>query len=209
MEVVVRKTTRGPNFKKTIQVNESDTLYELKSKIFDIFGISPNTQYLHCFGKDLDGDTQTLERLGVKDESVIFIVQYASGRRKSILEDENDQLESNSAVPEYRIMKPGINFESVCKNPACKAAEKSVIVNIGLRKSILQKDKWERNKCPACNSTCGDISKIIFKTCAWKYKGYTEKGELVEEEGNIQEEIESPSNNRKWSYLELSALTHS
>jgi len=207
MEVVVRKTTRGPNFKKTLQVNESDTLYELKSKIFDVFGISPNTQYLHCYGKDLDGDTQTLERLGIKDESVIFIVQYASGRRKSI-EEEQDQHMSNSAIPECRIMKSGINFESACKNSLCKAAEKLVIVNIGLRKSILQKDKWERNKCPACNSTCGDISRVIFKTCAWKYKGYTEKGELVEEEGNTQGEMESPSNNKKWSYLEISALTH-
>jgi len=204
MEVVVRKTTRGPDFKKTLQVNESDTLYQLKAKIHEAFGISPNSQYLHCFGRDLDGDSQTLERLGVKDESVIFIVQYASANRRS---GSYDDLHAAS-VPDYQIVKPGLNYESVCNNTTCTAYQKTVVVNIGFRnKSVLQKDRWECNKCPICGETCGDISNIIFSRCNWKYMGYTTKGEKIQQEGvNINNETQGsqfPVNSYKWSYLEI------
>jgi len=204
MEVVVRKTTRGPDFKKTLQVNESDTLYQLKAKIFEVFGISPHAQYLHCFGRDLDGDSQTLERLGVKDESVIFIIQYASAKRKSGSYDE-----PHHGVPDYQAVKPGLNYESLCNNTACTAFQKVVMINMGFRnKSIYQKDRWECNKCPVCGETCGDISKIVFSRCTWKYMGYTTKGEKVQQEGAGDDVAETllPLNSYKWSYLELTTI---
>jgi len=204
MEVVVRKTTRGPDFKKTLQVNEHDTLSQLKAKIQEVFGISPDSQYLHCFGRDLDGDSQTLERLGVKDESVIFIIQYASTKRRS----GNYEEFHHGSLPDYQIVKPGLNYESVCNNTACSAFQKTVVINMGFRsKSILQKDRWECNKCPVCGETCGDVNKIIFSMCVWKYMGYTAKGEKVQEEGVSNGEAGLlPSNNYKWSYLEITTV---
>jgi len=199
MEVVVRKTTRGPDFKKTLQVNESDTLSQLKSRIFEVFGISPHTQFLHCFGRDLDDDSRTLEGLGIKDESVIFIVQYASAQRKKIQPEYYHQFTDVQ-------MQGGINYESVCNNPTCTAYQQKVVINLGFRKSILQKDRWECNKCPMCEHTCGDISRVVFSMCSWRIKGYTEKGEKVQQQGvtNKDGEAESlPSNKHKWSYLEI------
>jgi len=201
MEVVVRKTTRGPGFKKTLQVNENDTLYQLKSRIFEVFGISPNSQYLHCFGRDLDGDTQTLERLGVKDESVIFIIQNASVKRKGDSDDESKSIQEH-------VVKPGLNYESLCNNPACRLYQQQVVVNVGYRsKSIFQKDRWESNKCPQCGETCSEIGRAIFKECSWKSLGYTTKGTKIQDEG-VSKEEDSPINvsSNKWSYLEFTIL---
>jgi len=199
MEVVVRKTTRGPDFKKTLQVNESDTLSQLKSKIFEVFGISPHTQFLHCFGRDLDDDSRTLEGLGIKDESVIFIVQYASAQRKKSLPEYHHQFTDTHT-------QDGLNYESVCNNSNCKAYQQTVVINLGFRKSVLQRDRWESNKCPMCDNTCGDITRVLFSKCAWQIKGYTEKGEKIQKQGvadKSTEEDPSPANQYKWSYLEI------
>jgi len=202
MEVVVRKTTRGPDFKKTLQVNESDTLFQLKHRISEVFGIEPHSQFLHCFGRDLDGDSKTLEGLGLKDESVIFIIQNASSRSL------NSSVEgvANDRVASFQTVKEGLNFATVCTNPSCEAFQNKVIVNLGLRKSIVQRDRWECNRCPSCDSTCGDITALITSSCTWKYSGYTAKGEKVQRDGVAERETESLSLNlSKWSFLEITA----
>jgi len=188
MEVVVRTTTRGPNFKKTLEVNEEDTLLQLKSKICEVFGVSPNSQRLLCFGKEINDDSKTLEILGVKDEAVIILLRTLSSAPDQQIQWRNPQ--------------PGLCYEGTCNNPKCPAYQQGVIINLGHCKSIFQKDKWEC-RCPACDIIV-PIHQVAFFNCKWKFEGYKDHGLKSFEEGITGSSYTlSPSNTCKWSYLEF------
>ena len=74
----------------------------------------------------------------------------------------------------WRIVKPGLNFKGICKNPKCKCYQKEVIINKG---SILYNlvSGNQICRCPECLKRIFDFTSIIFYYCYYFIAGLKHK----------------------------------
>lgn len=168
-----------PDLEVPMTLRVGSTVAELKKKIEED-GIPADDCVLR-FQDDLLEDTDTLLEYGVGNDSTIEFVQELHGGGGAVFRavdlDQTKKAELkkvDSNAPAWRVVKPGLNLEGICKGGNCKASGDTVIINKEFALYDVEADS-STNKCPCCKTTI-ELTNIGFHKCLFTYVGKRKEG---------------------------------
>lgn len=154
----------------TLDVESSNTIGDIKSKIQDIEGVPPDQMKLLFAGKQLS-DIWTLDDYYIMSEATLHVIYCLRGGfvAPDVSKEMNNQLDIQpfgSNLPRWRCAVPGFYADGVCTNTFCEAYKKNVICNLGINETF---DLKEVNPhCPVCDDASIDCITWGVATCKFK-----------------------------------------
>jgi len=200
---------------RTLDVEYTNTIEEVKQKLQDIEGIPIEQQKLvHC-SKVLEND-KTLDDYNIGKDSIIQLVLQLRGGGSSFefsKLEEAQIMDFDDNAPDYTIVKSGLNLEGFCINNVCEAGGRLVVAPLGFI-SFNMKNPQQLNLCvcPLCKKTFAPIT-CLFTDCYYKTEGCDTNGTFKNidwTKAPVEKYIEYRGNNEEermyWSSLTLTAV---
>ena len=171
------KTLTGKTI--SIYVAPNDTILTLKKRVQDKEGIPPDQQRIIFAGNTL-GDSDTIFESEIDEGCTVHLVLRlrGGGGGKSFVDVANEKsaitIQWSETAPDWRVAKPGLCLEGICKNSKCPAMFRQVIMNLEMGTFDLMLDT-EKCKCPMCQEyvepkSCG------FNNCIYTISGISKIG---------------------------------
>lgn len=157
MHIVVEHLTGKTS---ELDVEPSDTVEALKTKIQDIEGIPPDQQRLIFAGKQLK-DPLTLADYNIQNEAKLHLVLRLRGGGESGFGGIGFGFNSlitqvirafSKDAPDYRRVSQGLSFKSKCIHRSCVAYNKIIYVTKGLGNFDIAEETVNL-VCPKCGET--------------------------------------------------------
>lgn len=174
-----------------IECEGDETIENIKAKIQDIKGTSPNKQRLIYAGKQLeDGRTLSDYKSDKKDTLQLALRLRGGGTQPFAFtktSDTNQRIISfDPAGPLWRRVSPGLNLKGTCCSEGCPANGQAVYIPIGIgtyHMSQLVADA----KCPQCKEIAEKVNNCGFYNCIFSMNGQASTCERIN-----QRESEAP-----------------
>ncbi|CAF1055198.1 unnamed protein product [Rotaria sp. Silwood1] len=184
-------TTVGQSTVYVFDVESTTTIRQLK----EYYHQKANTKVdfekilLELDGRQFDDDNKTLFDYGIKPDAMLNLTyRDFQGRNPTFgahfVDVSNKEglkrIEWAKTAPDWLIAAPGLCLEGLCKNGACVAKDRKVIMSMGyIEFDVLRGPNSKTTKCPMCSkyvnpTTCG------FNNCWWKYEGIKQPNEYEE-----------------------------
>lgn len=165
-------------------VDEKTTIRELKRRYLRK-AEKPDDEdlddiFLEKNGIKLDADDKTLASYAIDDGSILLLgYRSFDGRNPRFgthfvdvtKEAGLKRIDWGKTAPDWLIAYPGLCLEGICKNKACDAVGKKVIMSMGYREFDIVKDTSKKTTvCPMCKSFVNPTT-CAFNRCWWRYEG--------------------------------------
>ena len=199
----------------TLEVEISDTIEKIKTKIQEKEGIPPDQQKLFFSGKELE-DNLNLEHYNIIYSSTLNLVIKHSIKR--LAEDQKispKKIKLNKNGTSNRKVTNGINFYGICKNEKCQEYSKEVVYQFGYG-DFDSRFNSDNIVCPSCKNIF-PIEACGFLYCKYSFiigkKNGNDKIEKVEYSNkNTKNDVvdyfdksENDVNKSKWFELKIKA----
>ena len=159
MQIFV-KTQRGKVI--TLDVEPSDSIQTIKSKVEDKEGI-PSDQQRLIFGCQQLLDGRSLSDCGISRECTIYQARrLAGGGFDPFKFNKMDRPiigKFTKEAPDWRTINIGLNFEGICVNSKCKAFKDKVWIQKHFGKFNIAMEIY-KSPCPMCNQFCQNVQNI-------------------------------------------------
>jgi small subunit ribosomal protein S27Ae len=157
----------------------SDTIYDVKTMIYDREGIPVHQQRLLCASKQME-DTRTLLDCSIKGVSVLhLVVNLRGGGRCRFTDVSSDNhlhvLPWDPLAPEWCVTSAGLNLEGICRNANCAAYNQTVVCERGFGVTNVCR---VRCHCPICQTSFVPTTSGFTK-CEWLADGLKSNGTPV------------------------------
>ncbi|CAF1407589.1 unnamed protein product [Rotaria sordida] len=184
-------TTVGQSSTYVVDVESTTTIRQLKEYYCKKAKTKEDLEkiLLVLDGRQLDDDNKTLFDCGIKPDAMLDLT-YCNfhGRNPTFgthfVDVSNKKgltiIEWTKTASDWLIAAPGLCLEGLCKNVACVAKGRIVIMPMGyIEFDILRGPNRNTTKCSMCSqyvnpTTCG------FNNCWWKYEGIKQTDESEE-----------------------------
>lgn len=200
------KTLTGKTL--TIDIRPSDTIEELKRRIQSKEGISPDVQRLIFKGKQIE-NMRTLADYNIPKESTVHLVLRCRGGGIAVGFDfnslETPVIEKFGQAPDYRIVYPGLSFDTICIHPGCVAYNQCVVANLGMGHFNIGIGAVTL-LCPKCGNKAKQATNCGFHLAQWKFNGVTQEGKRMEITGKtttLDYHTWTKGENTNWVSLEV------
>lgn len=171
------ETLTGKKFE--LEANVTETVLEIKEKINKREGLKLSVQRLLFNGLFME-NSRSLFEYGVGDEATLHLVLRMRPskdpeelRAPTFAGFVNDEWKWVDTESSWRSVNYGLFFEGVCKNSACKAYNKKVIMNSGLGVFDLVLET-KNLKCPECAELVEPTMSAI-NNCYYSFTGIRQK----------------------------------
>jgi len=152
----------------------SDLVEDIKLKIQSQTGAQSDTIRLLFGAKPLD-DKKMISEYGIQRGSTLDLCYRLCGGSMGMKFVDITQTSGatqkqwNSSAPEWRTAVPGLCLEGKCKNEACRAYDKWVIISKEMGTYDLIEDDYT-NKCPICSQYV-EVENCGFNRCNYSFSG--------------------------------------
>ena len=164
---------------KIVEVQISDPIYVLLDKL----NITDKTTKFIFSGKAYNiASILTFQEIGLTTDTIINInnEDIAGGGLMTVDVSKNKTriVPFGNTGKKYRLVCPGLNIKSECKNRACEAYNDTIYIEIGyVTKWNLLDNLKEKVRCPSCNERVKPLN-FGFWLCRYEieYEKETENG---------------------------------
>lgn len=162
---------------KKISVGPETTVEEIKELLDIQYGL-PCDMLKLIFDGDSLSDSTKISNLLIKpgDTIVCFRTNRAMYESVGVFnfadidnKDNSKKIEFSKSAPEWRIARPGLCLEGICKTPDCPARGQYVVMNMGMGIFDLYVDQ-KKPQCPMCEN-CVKLETCAFNNCSYMYVG--------------------------------------
>ena len=219
---MVKITITNPKQSVSLEVNENDTIGEVKEKYFQKIGSREFNQWK--FMGEVLKNNRTIADYEIEDGDEIEASKESRGGEVGSMAKMLADPEKKGPVkwkttydgPDYLIVRKGINLFGYCQNKNCIAYKKEVCHPFGIGTFDLIQDLNTTSnkcpKCPACEYLLLELETCGFMKCKYHYIGKKyENGKIKElnytniiSEDHILDYFEAGSNGKNKSlFVEL------
>lgn len=190
MQIFV-KTLTGKTI--TLEVEEKDTIYQVKEKICEKESIPPDQQKL-SFDYSILDDDRTLKSYKIKKESTVFLILRMRGGGFSFSNMQMEELEYTDDGPEWHTVGNGLSVKIQC----CKG---EIFKTMGIGTFDIKDIKFIN--CPYCQ-TIRNVTCCGFSHCHYQWSGKTTSGDILKDKGTADKTYKKASEQQiAWDNLTI------
>ena len=172
------KTLTGKMY--TLDVDSSDSIAKIKTKIQAKTGVPPDQQKIIFAGKQLE-DEPPLASYKIQRECTLHLILRLRGGAPNFLfvdvtrSDALATLPLGTDGPMWRNVLPGLCLEGKCNKHGCAAFGQRVLVSREFKRYNAGEDA-DSIACPMCKTVLDEVLTCGFNRCHWTFQGIKDDG---------------------------------